>query len=173
MTTFDRSTLDSSLASLIAFFSGDTFAYIVKRLLQGLLTLFLASALCFIIIQLAPGDYLDTLKENPKISPERIEQLRKQFGLDKSWIEQYFRWLWQVITQGNFGTSFVYQRSVASLLWERVPATLLMAVCSLVVTWAVAIPSVSSVPLIRTVGSIDFCKLLAIPDKAFLASLRH
>ncbi|MCL6436715.1 MAG: ABC transporter permease [Leptolyngbyaceae cyanobacterium HOT.MB2.61] len=140
MTTFNQSRLETGIDTLLAFFTSDTFAYIVKRVLQGLLTLFLASILCFFIIQLAPGDYLDALRENPKISPERIEQLRKQFGLDKSWPEQYVRWLWQVVSHGNFGTSFVYQRSVASLLWERVPATLLMAIASLIVTWAVAIP---------------------------------
>lgn len=140
MTTFNQNRLENSMDALTAFFTSDTFAYVVKRVLQGLLTLFLASILCFVIIQLAPGDYLDSLRENPKISPERIEQLRKQFGLDKSWAEQYFLWLWQVISKGNFGTSFVYQRSVSSLLWERVPATLLMAIASLIVTWAIAIP---------------------------------
>jgi peptide/nickel transport system permease protein len=140
MTTSDRGRLESGVDALTTFFTSDTFIYIVKRVLQALLTLLLASALSFIIIQLAPGDYLDTLKENPKISPERIEQLRRQFGLDKSWFEQYFLWLWQIVTKGNFGTSFVYQRSVASLLWERVPATLLLAISSLVLTWAIAIP---------------------------------
>jgi len=140
MTTSDRSKLESGIDTLTTFFTSETFTYVVKRILQALLTLLLASALSFVIIQLAPGDYLDTLKENPKISPERIEQLRRQFGLDKSWFEQYFLWLWQIVTRGNFGTSFVYQRSVASLLWERVPATLLLAISSLVVTWAIAIP---------------------------------
>lgn len=121
-------------------FNNETFVYVVKRVLQALLTLLLASFLCFFIIQLAPGDYLSTLKANPKISPERIEELRVQFGLDLPWLEQYRRWLVQVVTQGNFGQSFVYQRSVASLLWERVPATLLLAISSLIVTWAIAIP---------------------------------
>lgn len=140
MTLSDQNWLESRLEALRAFFVSDTFAYIVKRILQALLTLVLASALSFIIIQLAPGDYLDTLKENPKISPERLEQLKQQFGLDRSWPEQYFRWIGQILTKGDFGTSFVYQRSVASLLWERVPATLLLAIASLVVTWAIAIP---------------------------------
>ncbi len=120
--------------------TSDTFVYVVKRVMQALLTLLLASALSFFIIQLAPGNYLDTLKQNPKISPERIEELRRQFGLDKPWPEQYGRWLWQIFTRGDFGTSFVYQRSVASLLWERIPATLLLAIASLIVTWAIAIP---------------------------------
>lgn len=140
MSTSGQSWFVSSWDRFVAFLGSDTFAYIVKRVLQGLITLLLASILCFLLIQLAPGNYLSTLKENPKISPERIEQLKQQFGLDKPWYVQYFRWLWQVVTQGNFGTSFVYNRSVASLLWERVPATLLLAFSSLIVTWAVAVP---------------------------------
>ncbi|HEY9672254.1 MAG TPA: ABC transporter permease [Waterburya sp.] len=120
--------------------TSETFLYIVKRLLQALLTLFLASALSFAIIQLAPGDYLDTLKQNPKISPERIAELQRQFGLDQPAIVQYWRWLVRVVTQFDFGTSFVYFRPVSSLLLERIPATLVMAIASIVVTWAIAIP---------------------------------
>uniref|UniRef100_B8HQY6 Binding-protein-dependent transport systems inner membrane component n=1 Tax=Cyanothece sp. (strain PCC 7425 / ATCC 29141) TaxID=395961 RepID=B8HQY6_CYAP4 len=126
--------------SLRAILFSDTTAYILKRLAQAILTLFLASALSFAIIQLAPGDYLDSLRANPKISPERVEELRQQFGLDKPAIEQYGLWLWQILSRGNFGTSFIYQRSVASLLWERVPATLLLAIASIIVTWGIAIP---------------------------------
>lgn len=140
MTTSVQNWAASAKTWLVDAITSETFIFVVKRLLQALLTLLLASALSFFIIQLAPGDYLDTLRENPKISPERIEQLRQQFGLDKPWHLQYFFWIRQILTQGNFGTSFVYQRSVASLLWERVPATLLLAVSSLIVTWAIAIP---------------------------------
>jgi peptide/nickel transport system permease protein len=134
----------------------ETSIYVVKRLLQALLTLFLASALCFAIIQLAPGDYLDTLRQNPKISPETLKQLEQQFGLDKPAIVQYWQWLQQIVTRGNFGTSFVYQRSVASLLWERVPPTLWMAIASLFVTWAIAIPLgiVAAVNQNRTVDRV-------------------
>ncbi|MGH8001191.1 MAG: ABC transporter permease [Brasilonema sp.] len=138
--TTTRISLDASRDWLLKLVTSENFIYVIKRLLQALLTLFLASALSFLIIQLAPGDYVDTLRQNPKISPERVEELRRQFGLDKSWLEQFGRWLLRIVTQGDFGTSFVYQRSVASLLWERVPATLLLAVSSLIVTWAIAIP---------------------------------
>lgn len=120
--------------------SQETVVYVLKRLLQALPTLVLASILSFAIIQLAPGNYLDTLRQNPKISPERIEELRRQFGLDKPPIVQYLLWLWGILTRGDFGESFAYQRSVTSLLSERVPATLLLAIASLVVTWAIAIP---------------------------------
>jgi peptide/nickel transport system permease protein len=140
MTLSARGRLRSSWDRFTDAITSETSVFVAKRLLQALLTLLLASALSFFIIQLSPGDYLDTLRENPKISPERIEQLRQQFGLDKSWIEQYFLWLWRIVTQGDFGTSFAYNRSVVSLLIERVPATLLIAISSLVVTWAIAIP---------------------------------
>ncbi|OKH41027.1 ABC transporter substrate-binding protein [[Phormidium ambiguum] IAM M-71] len=120
--------------------SQDTALYVLKRLLQALLTLLLASALSFAIIQLAPGSYLDTLRQNPKISPERIEELKMQFGLDKPLIVQYFLWLWGIISRGDFGLSFAYQRPVSELLWERVPATLWLAIASLIVTWGIAIP---------------------------------
>lgn len=140
MSSSARNRLESGWDGLVTFFASDTFAYIVKRVLQGLVTLLLASMLCFLLIQIAPGDYLSALKENPKISPERLQQLSQQFGLDKPWHEQYWLWLRQVVTQGNFGTSFVYNRPVASLLWERVAATLLLAVSSLILTWAIAVP---------------------------------
>ncbi|MCX7596570.1 MAG: ABC transporter permease [Fischerella sp.] len=135
-----RISLQTSRDWLVKLIKSETFLYVMKRVLQALLTLLLASALSFFIIQLAPGDYVDTLRQNPKISPERIEELKRQFGLDRSWPEQYVLWLWRIVTKGDFGTSFVYQRSVASLIWERVPATLLLAIASLIVTWAIAIP---------------------------------
>ncbi len=138
--TSTKISLETSRNWLISLVTSETFIYVVKRILQALFTLFLATALSFFIIKLSPGNYVDTLRQNPKISPERIEELRRQFGLDKSWPEQFGLWLWRILTKGDFGTSFVYQRSVASLLWERIPATLLLAIASLIFTWAVAIP---------------------------------
>lgn len=134
-------TIERSLVTQFqSFINSETTLYIVKRLLQAALTLLLASALCFAIVEIAPGNYLDTLKENPQITPERIAELTKQFGLDKPAIVQYFRWLWRVITRFDFGESFVYFRSVSSLLIERIPATLLLAIASIIATWAIAIP---------------------------------
>ena len=130
----------SPFSALQNIFSSETTLYILKRLSQGALTLVLASALCFFIVELAPGDYLDTLKENPQITPERIAELTQQFGLDQPAIIQYFRWLWRIVTRFDFGESFVYFRSVASLLVERIPATLLLAISSFILTWAIAIP---------------------------------
>ncbi len=130
----------SPLSSLQDILSSETSLYVLKRVSQGALTLLLASALCFFIVELAPGNYLDTLKQNPQITPERIAELTEQFGLDQPAIVQYFRWLWRVVTRFDFGQSFVYFRSVSSLLLERIPATLLLALSSIIITWAIAIP---------------------------------
>lgn len=130
-------TTRESLSKLIV---NDIWPYLLKRALQAIVTLFLASALCFFIVQAAPGSYLDTLSQNPQLSQETINQLKEQFGLDKSALEQYGRWLGQILTQVNFGRSFVFQRPVADLLWERIPATLLLSLTSLGLTWAIAIP---------------------------------
>lgn len=132
--------INASRESLSKLILNETWPYVLKRVLQAVVTLFLASALCFFIVQAAPGSYLDALSQNPQLSQETINQLKQQFGLDRSALEQYGRWLWQILTEANFGRSFVFQRPVTSLLWERIPATLLLSLASLVVTWAIAIP---------------------------------
>lgn len=122
------------------FLTSDTALYVYKRLLQALLTLFLASILSFTIIQFAPGDYLDALRQNPQISPETIADLEQRFGLDQPPFVQYWYWLGGIITRFDFGTSFVYSRPVVDLILERIPATLLLTVCSIFFTWSIAIP---------------------------------
>lgn len=120
--------------------TSETSLYILKRLLQAILTLFLASIFSFLVIQLAPGDFLDLQRQNPQVSAETIQQLEMQYGLDRPVWEQYWRWLEQAVLHFNFGVSFAYQRPAAEVLWERIPNTLLLSVSSIVVTWAIAIP---------------------------------
>ncbi len=124
--------------------ANETFLYILKRSIQAILTLFLASILCFAIIQLSPGNFLNTLRENPKITPERIEELKKLFGLsdNKDFVtlsNQYFKWLLQAI-QGNLGLSMLYFQPVSLLIGQRIRATLELAIASIILTWAIAIP---------------------------------
>ncbi len=126
---------------IVALATSETVSYVVKRLLQALPTLLLTSALSFFLAQLMPGDFLDQLRQNPQVSQETIESYRRLYGLDKPVIVQYFYWLQQILTKGDFGPSSSYaMRSTTSLIWERVPATLLLSVSSLVLTWAIAIP---------------------------------
>ena len=129
------------VASLIrGFFFGETTLYILKRLFQAALTLLLASALSFLVVQLAPGDFLTPFRQSTEMSPETLAQLSADFGLDKPLWVQYLSWLRQAVTRFDFGISFAYQRPALELLWERVPNTLLLSAASILVTWAIAIP---------------------------------
>jgi peptide/nickel transport system permease protein len=140
-----RSISNRQVASQIqGLFANETFLYILKRSIQAILTLFLASILCFAIIQLSPGNFLNTLRENPKITPERIEELKKLFGLSDNkdfctLANQYFKWLLQAI-QGNLGLSMLYFQPVSLLIGQRIRATLELAIASIILTWAIAIP---------------------------------
>ncbi|PZV06404.1 MAG: ABC transporter substrate-binding protein [Leptolyngbya sp.] len=125
---------------MVVFATSETVLYVLKRTLQAALTLLLASALSFFVIQLAPGNFLDQYRQSPQFSPETLAQLEAQFGLDQPAWRQYLNWLYQVIFHGNFGLSFAYQRPVVDLLWERVPNTLLLALMAFLATWLVAIP---------------------------------
>lgn len=140
MTSTKASSSNPSESTLQKILGNETLTYVVKRLGQGLFTILLASALSFAIIQFAPGDYLSTLRDNPAISPDTIEELRQRFALDKPAHIQYLLWLKQVVTSFNFGTSFTFSRPVASLILERMLNTLLLSVSSIIVTWAIALP---------------------------------
>ncbi len=93
----------------------------------------------FVVINLAPGDYLSSLKLNPQISPETIERLKQAYGLDKPLIVQYFQWLWNAL-QFNLGYSFTYNVPVIELIKERVPNTLFLSITSGILAWGLAVP---------------------------------
>lgn len=93
----------------------------------------------FAIMKLAPGDFLSQMQANPQVRPETVIRLRHDFGLDRPWYIQYFFWLKNAL-HGDFGESFAYHQPVFHLIWAYVGATLLLALTSLVFSWAIAIP---------------------------------
>jgi len=114
--------------------------FILRRLLQVIPLLLGISALTFLLMQLAPGDFLDTMRENPGISPESIESMKTRFGLDRPWHVQYALYLRNVLLRFDFGQSFSLHQPVFDVLREGMLNTLLLAVASAVVTWGLAIP---------------------------------
>jgi peptide/nickel transport system permease protein len=134
------------LAWLRPLLTNETFQYIAKRVLQAIITLLLASALSFLIVQLSPGSFLDTLKQqNEKISPARLLEIQQQFGLSSektlgAAIVQYLSWLQRVVFHWDFGFSISYNRPVSEMLGQRIRATVELALASTLVTWLVAIP---------------------------------
>lgn len=107
--------------------------------------LFLLSVVAFVIIQLPPGDYLTSYVmqlqlTGTKVSEAEIASLKKQYGLDLSVYEQYFKWVWGML-HGDFGRSFQYgERLVSELIGERLLLTITISLLTLIFTYAVAIP---------------------------------
>lgn len=114
--------------------------YILRRLLQVIPLLLGISALTFILLQLAPGDFLNTVAENPTVSAERLEAMRRSFGLDKPWYVQYGLYLKNLFFHFDFGESFARHQPVFTVLKEGLFNTLILATAAMVVTWGLAIP---------------------------------
>ena len=102
------------------------------------------SIVSFVIIQLPPGDYLTSYvsqleASGMKVDQEMVASLKKQYGLDLSMYQQYFKWMWNVL-HGRLGISFQWNRPVSDLLAERVPLTVALSLFTLIFTSVVAIP---------------------------------
>jgi peptide/nickel transport system permease protein len=105
-------------------------AYIGKRLLAAIPVLFGLSVIVFLIIALIPGDPATAILGS-FATPENVERLNRQLGLDRSLFEQYVIWITNVL-QGDFGRSYTLNRPVLDEVLERFRATLLLAGASLV-----------------------------------------
>ncbi|MDX2270634.1 MAG: ABC transporter permease [Cyanobacteriota bacterium] len=112
---------------------------VVRRLLQTIPVLLLISLLSFLLIKLAPGDFLDALRADPSVSQEFIAQEEARLGLDKPWWQQYLIWLSHLMV-GDLGSSYTYRIPVLGLIGSRAGATLLLSLASLLLTWMIAIP---------------------------------
>jgi peptide/nickel transport system permease protein len=93
----------------------------------------------FMIISLAPGDFLTTMSQNPQIKAETIAAMRAKFGLDQSWYVQYGKWLWNA-AHFDFGYSFANQIPVFTLIRERMLNTLILALSAALFAWGLSIP---------------------------------
>ena len=117
--------------------------YITRRILQGLLVLVLISLLTFVVLRLMPGDpaYLLLGEGEIRISEEQIEAIRRRWGLDRPYHEQYLVWAWNLI-RGDFGDSLIRTGvPVRQMIFETIPVTIKLNVISLGLAFAVAIPA--------------------------------
>lgn len=148
--------------------------YLTRRLLLFFPTLLLVSAISFFIIQLQPGSFTDRYLEDPRFSPEAVERLTAQLGLDRPAIEQYGRWVWGIVTRLDFGFSFFANRPVSTMIGERLAWTVVIAVVTLGFAWLVAVPLGIYTALKRNGFTDAFASFvgyvgLAVPD--FLVAL--
>ncbi len=113
--------------------------YIIKRFLHMIPLLLGITFFSFMIISLAPGDFLTTMTQNPQISAETIDALRIKYGLDKPWYIQYIKWLWNALHL-DFGYSFANQVPVFTLIGQRMFNTFILAFSAALFAWGLSIP---------------------------------
>lgn len=119
-------------------------AYILKRLFWSIPFLFAVSMVAFALIQAPPGDFVTTLAATLAASGDvvdqaRLDALRERYGLNESFLVQYWRWISGVL-RGDFGQSFEWQQPVSDLIWERMGLSVALAAATLLFTWAIAFP---------------------------------
>ena len=119
-------------------------SYFARRILVMIPTLLAISLVVFVIIQLPPGDYLETLlaelaAQGEKADPAQIQFLREQYGLDKPLIEQYWLWLFGLL-QGDLGYSFEFELPVIDVIGNRFWFTVLLALSTTFFTYALSFP---------------------------------
>lgn len=118
--------------------------FILKRIIQAIPILFGISVISFMIIQLPPGDYLTTYVNNLRsqgdmISDEQVKALEQQYGLDQPVYIQYWKWITNFV-RGDMGQSFYWNKPVRTLIGERIALSMAVALFSLILTYAIAIP---------------------------------
>lgn len=119
-------------------------AFITRRLLLGLLTVWLISVLSFLIIQLPPGDFVDAYiaqlaSSGSQVSADEANMLRQLYGLGQPFYVQYWKWISRVLV-GDFGESMEWRRPVTEVIGDRIWLTLLLSFAALIVTWGLALP---------------------------------
>ncbi len=117
--------------------------YILRRLGYMVVTLVIVAILGYIIIELPPGNYVESeinrlRQQGGNLTQTQIDALYRRYGLDKP---EYVRfWLWiSGFVHGDFGQSFKFNQPVSKLIWDRLGLTLIFSFLSLIFSWVIAI----------------------------------
>jgi len=119
-------------------------SYIARRFAAGLLTIWAASVISFLVIQLPPGDYVTSYiaqlqSTGTFVTAEEAEALRIQYGLDQPIYVQYAKWM-GLMLQGNFGMAMEYNRPVREVIGDRMTLTIIVSLAAVLFIWIVALP---------------------------------
>ncbi len=119
--------------------------YILRRLAQMVIVLGVISIIAFVVIQLPPGSFLEyqinqLRSQGEVVDQAQIDFLTQRYGLDRPMYEQYLKWITNIVFDLDFGQSFQHERSVKSLLEERLPMTLVISIPTIIFTYLISIP---------------------------------
>jgi peptide/nickel transport system permease protein len=112
--------------------------YIVQRLLFFIPVALLVSVIAFLVIHLVPGDPARLIL-GEEATPQTVAALHQQLGLDRPLPIQFGLWFWQAI-HGNLGQSIQLQQPVLQAIWQRLPVSAELGICSLLFSLALAVP---------------------------------
>lgn len=116
----------------------DIIRFAAKRLAMGVAIVLFVSVLVFAIMQAMPGNPIDLMVDT-RVSPERVEEIKAQWGLDEPPVVQYFYWLGNVL-KGDFGMSVSMKQKVSDLIMQRLPYTLMLTGAALLIEYLISIP---------------------------------
>jgi len=119
-------------------------SYIFRRILIMIPTLLAISMIVFTIIELPPGDYLESYvaelqAQGENVDEAQIDHLREQYGMGDPPVQRYLSWVGGML-QGDFGFSFEYKMPVSDVLGDRLLLTILVSIATILFTWLIAFP---------------------------------
>ncbi len=112
--------------------------FLIRRFFQLIPVMWGVATLVFFLIHMVPGDPVDIMLGDSALPASR-EMLRSQLNLDRPLMEQYVVY-WKGLLQGDLGVSLLSRRSVSEVIWERLPATVELALLSILIAIVIAIP---------------------------------
>jgi peptide/nickel transport system permease protein len=142
--------------------------YLARRLFHSVFLLACVSLLTFALVDLAPGEFFDEMRLDPRVSKQTIAGIRSQYGLDLPLPVKYLRWLESVFA-GECGFSLSYHSPAGPIVWRRAQNTLLLTGTATFFAWLIAIPcgiwfAARSGRRIDLFAGATISVLLAIPD---------
>ena len=119
--------------------------YLLRRLGYAVFTLSVISVVSFGVIQLPPGDYVTDMvarirAQSGEVSEEWEQRMREVYGFDDPFYVQYFKWIRNILVNGNFGYSFIYKRDASEMIIERLPMSATMSLVAFVLVWSISLP---------------------------------
>jgi peptide/nickel transport system permease protein len=112
-------------------------AYIIRRLFIGIIILIIVTLIVFFAMRLLPGDpiqiFIGQQGSSGTMSEVQMESLRREYGLDKPVMIQYFNWMGGLL-RGDLGTSIYYHEDVGKLLGDRFPITLHLGIVAFIIS---------------------------------------
>jgi peptide/nickel transport system permease protein len=114
--------------------------YIIRRLLQGALTILIISVITFSLMHIAPGDPIEAFVGERPLTTEQIDLLYQRWGLDRPLHEQYLTWMSRML-RGDFGDSIMRPgQTINTMIWNAAPPTIKLNIYTLIVSIAIALP---------------------------------